>query len=129
MDDQDERIRQRAHEIWVLEGKPEGCEADHWFQAQEFIRMEDFLTSVSTPNPALEAEAVAGENAEETGRAVAYPSSDAGPTEVPSSMEAASAATRDRPTAKRATPDKGMETFRGGAKPTRPLLPQWSGVR
>jgi hypothetical protein len=125
----EERIRRRAHEIWILEGRPEGREADHWFQAQEFIRTEDFLVSVSTPNPALEAEAVAVENAEEGARAVTYHSSGAGPTEVPSSKKAAPAAARDRPTAKRTSSEKGMETFRGGAKPTRPPLPQWGGVR
>jgi hypothetical protein len=129
MDDQEERIRRLAHEIWILEGKPEGREADHWFQAQEFIRTEDFLISVSTPNPALEAEAVAVENTEESGRAVAYHPSGAGPTEVPSSTQETSAAARDRPTAKRTSSDKGKEMFRGGAKPTRPLVPQWSGVR
>jgi hypothetical protein len=128
MDDQEERIRRRAHEIWVLEGKPEGREADHWFQAREFIRTEDFLISMSTPNPALEADAVAVENAEESGRAVAYHSSDAGPTEVPSSTEVAPAAARDRPTSKRTSSGKGMESFRGGAKPKRPLSPQWNGV-
>jgi Protein of unknown function (DUF2934) len=129
MDDQEERIRRLAHEIWVLEGRPEGREADHWFQAQEFIRTEDFLINVSTPNPALEAEAVALDNDGESGRSLAYDSSGAGPTEVPSSTEAVPAPTRSRPTAKRMLPAKGMETFRSGAKPTRPLLPQWSGVR
>jgi hypothetical protein len=129
MDDQEERIRRRAHEIWVLEGRPEGRAADHWFQAQEFIRTEDFLISMATPNPALEAEAVAMDNAGESGRALAYDPSDAGPTKVPSSTGAVPAAARGRPTAKRTLPTKSMETFRGGAKPTRPLLPQWSGVR
>ncbi len=28
------RIRQRAHEIWIEEGKPEGRALDHWLRAR-----------------------------------------------------------------------------------------------
>jgi DUF2934 family protein len=28
------RIRQRAHEIWVEEGRPDGRALDHWMQAR-----------------------------------------------------------------------------------------------
>jgi hypothetical protein len=31
----DERIRQRAYEIWEREGRPEGREAEHWRMAVE----------------------------------------------------------------------------------------------
>jgi hypothetical protein len=31
----DERIRQRAYEIWEREGRPEGREAEHWRMAAE----------------------------------------------------------------------------------------------
>ena len=134
MHEQEERIRRRAHEIWLLEGKPEGREADHWFQAQEFIRTEDFLISVSTPNPALEADAVPVENVQEAGGAVADRASGAAPPEVIRSAQAVRAAggsdaVSDRPTSKRTMLKKGMETFKAGAKPTRPPLPQWGGVR
>lgn len=37
MDDRQERVRTRAHEIWVSEGRPEGREADHWAQAEREI--------------------------------------------------------------------------------------------
>lgn len=33
----DERIRQRAYEIWEAEGRPEGQEADHWQRARDEI--------------------------------------------------------------------------------------------
>ena len=34
MDDHNERIRQRAHEIWEEEGRPEGREYSHWLRAR-----------------------------------------------------------------------------------------------
>jgi hypothetical protein len=36
--DHQERIRQRAHEIWESEGRPEGRDADHWSRAEEELR-------------------------------------------------------------------------------------------
>lgn len=41
MDDQDERIRKRAHDIWEEEGRPEGREYSHWLRARAEIRAED----------------------------------------------------------------------------------------
>lgn len=35
--DRNERIRQRAHQIWEAAGHPEGQEADHWRQAEEQV--------------------------------------------------------------------------------------------
>lgn len=32
-DDRQERIRQRAHEIWEQAGRPEGAHMEHWEQA------------------------------------------------------------------------------------------------
>ncbi len=33
----DVRLRQRAYELWLEEGRPEGRDLDHWLQAkQEF---------------------------------------------------------------------------------------------
>ena len=38
---QDEhRIRQRAYEIWVEEGRPEGREAEHWARACQEVEAE-----------------------------------------------------------------------------------------
>ena len=39
MQDQ-ERIRQRAHEIWEGEGQPEGRHAQHWAQASREIEAQ-----------------------------------------------------------------------------------------
>ena len=36
--DHHERIRQRAHEIWEREGRPEGMDADHWSRAEQELR-------------------------------------------------------------------------------------------
>ncbi|MBD3738383.1 MAG: DUF2934 domain-containing protein [Pseudomonas balearica] len=33
----EQRIRQRAYEIWESEGRPEGQEADHWQRARDEI--------------------------------------------------------------------------------------------
>jgi hypothetical protein len=42
MNDHDERIRQRAHEIWEEEGRPEGREYSHWLRARaEILAAED----------------------------------------------------------------------------------------
>jgi len=41
MDDQGERIRKRAHEIWEEEGRPEGREYSHWLRARADIQTED----------------------------------------------------------------------------------------
>lgn len=46
--DHQERIRQRAHEIWENEGRPEGRDADHWTQAEQELREQ------SAENPAGE---------------------------------------------------------------------------
>ena len=54
MEDREDRIRARAYELWLLEGKPEGRDLDHWFMAAETIRLESFEQSVGNPNPAAE---------------------------------------------------------------------------
>ena len=44
----EERIRQRAHEIWEREGRPEGRHEEHWAQAHREIEAE----GGSQPEPA-----------------------------------------------------------------------------
>lgn len=39
--DRNERIRARAHEIWESEGRPEGREAEHWMRAEAEISDEE----------------------------------------------------------------------------------------
>jgi hypothetical protein len=42
MDDEREmRIRERAHEIWEREGRPEGAQEEHWRRASEEIDAEN----------------------------------------------------------------------------------------
>jgi len=40
MDDLDERIRQRAYQLWQEEGCPEGQADKHWERARESIDSE-----------------------------------------------------------------------------------------
>ena len=36
-----ERVRERAYQIWIEEGRPDGREADHWEKACELVAMEE----------------------------------------------------------------------------------------
>lgn len=56
MSDREERIRRKAHEIWLAEGMPEGRDEEIWFKAQDFIGREDFEATVVVANAAPEAE-------------------------------------------------------------------------
>ena len=40
-DNREDRVRQRAHEIWQREGQPEGQGARHWLEAEGEIDAED----------------------------------------------------------------------------------------
>lgn len=44
----EERIRQRAYEIWEREGRPHGQDFEHWFQANRELedQPDDNLTQV-----------------------------------------------------------------------------------
>ncbi|TCK28988.1 DUF2934 family protein [Ancylobacter aquaticus] len=69
MDERDETIRARAHQIWEQEGRPEGRAEDHWVQAKEILAIEEgrpeTLLSVEetsgTPVEPIEALVNAGE--------------------------------------------------------------------
>jgi hypothetical protein len=37
MDDREEQIRNRAHQIWEREGRPDGRESEHWARAMREI--------------------------------------------------------------------------------------------
>jgi Protein of unknown function (DUF2934) len=52
MDDCEDRIRRRAHELWEREGKPEGRETDFWVQAEREVDdsvKEPLGTAVPSP--------------------------------------------------------------------------------
>lgn len=40
-DDREEKIRKRAHELWLQEGQPDGKPDDHWYQAEREIDQGD----------------------------------------------------------------------------------------
>lgn len=40
MSDREQKIRERAHQIWLDEGRPVGREEEHWRRASEEIRVE-----------------------------------------------------------------------------------------
>ena len=40
-DDRENKIRERAHRIWQLEGSPEGRAHDHWRQAEKEVDAEE----------------------------------------------------------------------------------------
>ncbi|MDQ2083817.1 DUF2934 domain-containing protein [Xanthobacteraceae bacterium Astr-EGSB] len=44
MEDHTERVRQRAYQIWIDEGRPEGRESIHWDMASELVAIEENQT-------------------------------------------------------------------------------------
>ncbi|WP_018701370.1 DUF2934 domain-containing protein [Amorphus coralli] len=36
----EQRVREKAYQIWVEEGRPEGRELDHWERASELVAIE-----------------------------------------------------------------------------------------
>jgi Protein of unknown function (DUF2934) len=51
MDDFNERVRQRAHRLWVEEGYPEGRSEIHWQKARELVAIEDNQKTTLKPAP------------------------------------------------------------------------------
>ena len=52
MPDTTEKIREKAYELWVLEGKPEGRHLAHWEMARELVAQEEGLDTTLLPiNP------------------------------------------------------------------------------
>lgn len=52
MDEREERIRQRAHQIWEREGRPGGREDAHWEQAAREVAAEETIATSEAPGPA-----------------------------------------------------------------------------
>lgn len=50
MSDRETRVRERAHQLWEQEGRPDGRDFDHWERAAREIAAED--TSVATKTKA-----------------------------------------------------------------------------
>ena len=47
-----EEISQRAQEIWIQAGRPEGRDLEHWIQAENWLREERRLAEQITLEPA-----------------------------------------------------------------------------
>jgi hypothetical protein len=45
----EQRVRARAHEIWVREGKPDGRAEDHWALAREAVSQEEGIPQTLKP--------------------------------------------------------------------------------
>ena len=54
MADTEQRIRERAHQIWEEEGRPEGREREHWERARFLVGLEDSAGAGLEPNPMVE---------------------------------------------------------------------------
>jgi hypothetical protein len=52
------RIREKAHQLWEQEGRPEGRAGEHWDRARILVAIEDDRTGLVpvAPKPAEEAE-------------------------------------------------------------------------
>lgn len=48
-DSDEDRIRQKAHELWEAEGHPHGRDQDHWIQAREIIAIQDSQADTLLP--------------------------------------------------------------------------------
>ena len=59
-DDRQERIRNRAHQIWLQEGQPAGHHDRHWHQAAADIDQEDATGKSAAKKPAKKAASAAG---------------------------------------------------------------------
>ncbi|MFD2057888.1 DUF2934 domain-containing protein [Mesorhizobium calcicola] len=54
-DDRQERIRNRAHQIWLQEGQPAGEHERHWHQAAADVDQEDAAGKSEAKKPAKKA--------------------------------------------------------------------------
>jgi hypothetical protein len=47
----DDQIRERAHQLWELAGRPEGREQEFWYQAEREFKTGDSRPSTGATNP------------------------------------------------------------------------------
>lgn len=50
MDEREARIRAKAHEIWLAEGEPLGCDLDHWLQAAALVDRQEVDMPAAGPH-------------------------------------------------------------------------------
>ncbi len=62
----DQRIRERAYELWQADGGPHGADQEYWERARELIGMEDSRQTAQVPVPSPDDPSVmAGQAVEE----------------------------------------------------------------
>jgi hypothetical protein len=50
----DERIRERAYELWQADGGPHGNDLEYWERARELVGMEDSQATGQLPVPSID---------------------------------------------------------------------------
>jgi hypothetical protein len=56
----EERIRERAYQLWEHDGCPHGQDREYWERASELIGMEDSAGAGLLPNPQTQEETIPG---------------------------------------------------------------------
>ncbi len=111
--DQEDRVRQRAHEIWEREGHPQGRHDEHWRQALEELQGEgaqmDSLRGVSS-DPAQDAPKRRRKPADDAATPATRPRKPRAPA-----AEGSDATPAPRKRAAKAAADSGAEA--GGSPP------------
>ena len=51
-EDREDRIKQRAYELWQREGSPDGRTLGHWLQAEREVQQSDSVMEEDSPNAA-----------------------------------------------------------------------------
>jgi hypothetical protein len=105
----EERVRLRAYEIWLNEGKPEGREQRHWEMAREIVGYEDAYQSTLVP--------VSGSAGEPVEPSLAFQSQGELPT-LTDQGDSNSGPSRSPPTATAAAPKRAAA--KRAAKPAEP---------
>jgi hypothetical protein len=54
MDDREDRIRAKAHALWVEAGRPEGQADEHWLNAARLIDADQHKSKKSTARPGVD---------------------------------------------------------------------------
>ncbi|CCE11378.1 conserved hypothetical protein [Bradyrhizobium sp. STM 3843] len=50
----DEKLRERAHQLWEQAGRPEGQQDEFWYQAEQELReMEQLREQAEAPPPTI----------------------------------------------------------------------------
>ncbi|HZS63152.1 MAG TPA: DUF2934 domain-containing protein [Xanthobacteraceae bacterium] len=61
IDAHDERVKQRAYQLWEEEGRPDGRAESHWEKARELVAIEDNQDLATRPVPKPDAVGPYGE--------------------------------------------------------------------